>query len=62
MTISKRERTLILRAVNDAWVDFNFRINRLPERLYRLAADVLMVLDDEPWRGTGDVLNEVLDY
>ena len=62
MTISKRERSLILRAVNDAWVDFNFTINQLPERLYRLAADVLMVLDDEPWRGFGDVLNEVLDY
>ena len=62
MKLSKKERTLILRAVNDAWVDYDYRLKALSARLYRIACDVLMVLDAEPWRNFGDVLNEVLDY
>ena len=68
MKLSKKERTRVLRAVDDAWYngyDDQGGLNDmrlLRGGLYEIAVDVLMVLDAEPWRNFGDVLNEVLDY
>ena len=68
MKISKAERTRVLRAVDDAWThgyDDQGGLNDmrlLRGGLYEIAHDVLMILDAEPWRNFGDVLNEVLDY
>jgi len=66
MKLSKAERTRILRAVNVGWtadLDIFRSITRTwPQWLYDIAWDCLTVLDAEPWRNFGDVLNEVLDY
>ena len=64
--LTKQERTKILRAVDSGWTGdgeyFRDVTRHWPEWLYFIATDCLMVLDQEPWRNFGDVLNEVLDY
>ena len=64
--LSKTDRRAVLKAVDAGWyMDtdiFRAYASRLPARLGQLAWDCLTVLDDEPWRNFGDVLNEVLDY
>jgi hypothetical protein len=64
--LTKKERAQVLRAVDCGWymdVDiFRDYVSRLPSYLKDLAWDCLTVLEDEPWRNFGDVLNEVLDY
>ena len=64
--LSKQERAKVLRAVNYGWTAdgdlFRDFTRTWPEWLYFIATDCLMVLNQEPWRNFGDVLNEVLDY
>lgn len=64
MKLTKAERKTVLKAVDVGWYCDIDLFNKFPisDRLYRIAHDVLMVLDAEPWRGFQDVLNEVLDY
>jgi len=66
MKLTKKERRAVLKAVDCGWymdVDiFRSVVSRLPWPLHQLAWDVLNVLEDEPWRNFGEVLNEVLDY
>ena len=66
MKISKAERTRVLRAVDAGWSGdgeyFRDVTAHWPDSLYMVACDCLTVLNQEPWRNFGEVLNEVLDY
>ena len=66
MKVTKAERTKILRAVDAGWSGdgeyFGDVTAHWPDWLYLIATDCLMVLNQEPWRGFDDVLNEALDY
>ena len=66
IVLTKDERLKVLKAVDAGWyydIEFFREVTaRLPGRLYEIAHNVLSVLNDEPWRGFNDVLNEVLDY
>jgi hypothetical protein len=59
--ISKAERTRVLRAVDYGWYmdpeGFREFVRSYPGHLYQLAWDCLTILEDEPWRSFGDVLN-----
>lgn len=64
--LTKNQRSLVLKAVDFGWYSdisvFRAFTARWPGWLYQIAWDVLTVLEDEPWRNFGDVLNEVLNY
>ena len=64
--LTKAQRKQVLSAVDCGWYCdisvFRAVTARWPGWLYQIAWDCLTVLDAEPWRNFGDVLNEVLDY
>ena len=66
MTLTKKERAKVLKAVDYGWYSdidlFRSFTRTWPGWLYDVAWVCLTVLELEPWRNFGDVLNEVLDY